>query len=110
MEFLLNRGGLRVVFGKTQGLFNKNARPNRYLGMSAVGSGSKLDLILGVCYRSGGQGCNGVRAAAEERRRPSSAAARLGEGSGDTHNDGGRSARWRIAGARVLATRASFGL
>jgi hypothetical protein len=31
MEFLLNRGGLRVDFKETQGLFNKNASPNRYL-------------------------------------------------------------------------------
>jgi hypothetical protein len=48
MEFLLNGAGLRVDFGKTQGLFNKIARPNRYLGMSAVGSGSNgSDLIRG---------------------------------------------------------------
>jgi hypothetical protein len=40
MEFLLNRGGLRVVFGKTQGLFNKTARAKGYLRRSAVGFGS----------------------------------------------------------------------
>jgi hypothetical protein len=48
MEFLLNGAGLRVDFRKTQGLFNKIARPNRYLGMSAVGSGANgSDLIRG---------------------------------------------------------------
>jgi hypothetical protein len=62
MEFLLNRGGLRVVFGKTQGLFNKTPgrrgiegyrlldldlqlglemRPNRYPPIRTVGSRSR---------------------------------------------------------------------
>jgi hypothetical protein len=31
MEFLLNGAGLRVDFGKTQGLFNKIARLKGYL-------------------------------------------------------------------------------
>jgi hypothetical protein len=30
LQILLNGAGLRVDFGKTQGLFNKIARPNRY--------------------------------------------------------------------------------
>jgi hypothetical protein len=40
MEFLLNRGGLRVDFKETQGLYNKNASPNGYLLIWAVGSRS----------------------------------------------------------------------
>jgi hypothetical protein len=46
MEFLLNRGGLRVDFKETQGLFNKNAGPNWYLLIWIVRSGSDgSDLI-----------------------------------------------------------------
>jgi hypothetical protein len=40
---------------------------------------------------------------------PPRAKAGLGEGSGGAHNDGGGSARRRITGARVPATRASLG-
>jgi hypothetical protein len=40
MEFLLNRGGLQVNFKETQGLFNKNAGPNWYFLIWAVGSRS----------------------------------------------------------------------
>jgi hypothetical protein len=43
-------------------------------------------------------------------RDPPGAKAGLGEGSGGAHDDGSGSARRRIAGARVSATRASFGL
>jgi hypothetical protein len=43
-------------------------------------------------------------------RDPPGAKAGLGEGSGGVHDDGGGSAWRRIAGARVLTTRASFGL
>jgi hypothetical protein len=42
-------------------------------------------------------------------RDPPRAKAGLGEGSGGTHDDGGGSARRRIAGTRVPATRASLG-
>jgi hypothetical protein len=42
-------------------------------------------------------------------RDPPRAKAGLGEGSGGAHDDGGGSARRRIAGARVPATRASLG-
>jgi hypothetical protein len=42
-------------------------------------------------------------------RDPPGAKAGLGEGSGGAHDDGGESARRRIAGARVPATRASLG-
>jgi hypothetical protein len=40
MEFLLNGAGLRFDFGKTQGLFNKIARPKGYLLIWTVGSRS----------------------------------------------------------------------
>jgi hypothetical protein len=40
MEFLLNGARLRVDFGKTEGLFNKIARPNRYLLIRIIGSRS----------------------------------------------------------------------
>jgi hypothetical protein len=40
MEFLLNRGGLRVDSQETQGLFNKTARPKGYLLIWTVGSRS----------------------------------------------------------------------
>jgi hypothetical protein len=40
MEFLLNSAGLRFDFGKTQGLFNKIARPKGYLLIWTVGSRS----------------------------------------------------------------------
>jgi hypothetical protein len=40
---------------------------------------------------------------------PPRATAGLGEGSGGAHDDGGGSARRRIAGTRVPATRASLG-
>jgi hypothetical protein len=42
-------------------------------------------------------------------RDPPGAKAGLGEGSGGAHDDGGGSARRRIAGVRVPATRASLG-
>jgi hypothetical protein len=42
-------------------------------------------------------------------RDPPGATTGLGEVSGGAHDDGGRSARRRIAGARVPATRASLG-
>jgi hypothetical protein len=40
MEFLLNRGGLRVDSQETQGLFNKIARLKGYLLIWTVGSRS----------------------------------------------------------------------
>jgi hypothetical protein len=40
MEFLLNRDGRRVDFKETQGLFNRNASPHRYLLIWTVRSGS----------------------------------------------------------------------
>jgi hypothetical protein len=43
-------------------------------------------------------------------RDPPGAKAGLGEGSGGAHDNGDGSARRRIAGVHVLATRASFGL
>jgi hypothetical protein len=46
MEFLLNRGGRRVDFKETQGLFNKNTDQNRYLIIWTVRSRSDgSDLI-----------------------------------------------------------------
>jgi hypothetical protein len=82
MEFLLNRGGLRVVFGKTQGLFNKNARPNRYASIPSVGSRSDgpdpthLRSNPGRSLQIGRSGVWAAGVAALGRQRSSSAAAR----------------------------------
>jgi hypothetical protein len=76
MEFLLNRGGLRVVFGKTQGLFNKNTRPNQYAWIPSVGSRSDgpdpthLRSNLDHPLRIGRLACIAREGAALDRRTP----------------------------------------
>ena len=78
LEIFFNRHGLRVYFGKLQGLFSKRSRLKRYIHISAVGSySSGLDLINpqsnpGRCFPIGQPALKERGSAASSRRRLSS--------------------------------------
>ena len=79
LQLLLNNSGPRVESGKSQGLFSKKSRPNRYLQIRTVGSRSGgldlygHDLITGVRASSDAQDRLGAWDDSAERRRPCSA-------------------------------------
>ena len=53
LQIILNGTGLQVDFEKTQGLFNKCDRPNRYLAMRTAGSRSSGSKRLGCGFERG---------------------------------------------------------